>query len=156
VQITDGFSVASVLTAHSLLRHCWPQNTDKIEFVATEHFWMSGMYWGLTAMHILGRLHEMDERAIIDWVLSCQHPNGGFGGSSRNDPHLLYTLSAVQILALFDKLHLVDAERIGKCKAMSVADEALDAAHAEVDFTSTIVGISPAITICRPGVPSAA
>jgi geranylgeranyl transferase type-2 subunit beta len=84
---------------------------------------MSGMYWGLTAMHILGRLHEMDERAIIDWVLSCQHPNGGFGGSSRNDPHLLYTLSAVQILALFDKLHLVDADRIGKCKPIVVQHE---------------------------------
>ncbi|GFH29111.1 geranylgeranyl transferase type-2 subunit beta, partial [Haematococcus lacustris] len=88
------------------------ENTDKIEFVATEHFWMSGMYWGLTAMSLLGKLEDMDEAAITSWVLSCQHECGGFGGSSRNDPHLLYTLSAVQILALYDKLHLVDAQRI--------------------------------------------
>lgn len=93
------------------------QNTEKIEFVATEHFWMSGMYWGLTAMHLLDRLHEMDQAAITGWVLSCQHANGGFGGSARNDPHLLYTLSAVQIMALFDKLDLLDAPRIAACES---------------------------------------
>ena len=26
-----------------------------MEAVATEHFWMSGIYWGLAAMHLLGR-----------------------------------------------------------------------------------------------------
>lgn len=30
-----------------------------------------------------------------------------FGGSVGHDPHLLYTLSAIQILALFDKLDLI-------------------------------------------------
>ncbi|GFH15685.1 uncharacterized protein HaLaN_11957 [Haematococcus lacustris] len=49
------------------------ENTDKIEFVATEHFWMGGMYWGLTAMSLLGKLEDMDEAAITSWVLSCQH-----------------------------------------------------------------------------------
>ena len=24
-----------------------------------EHFWLSGMYWGLTALHLLDRLHEV-------------------------------------------------------------------------------------------------
>lgn len=76
---------------------------------------MSGMYWGLTAMHLLGRLHEMDEDAIVAWVLRCQHTGGGFGGSERNDPHMLYTLSAVQILALYDKLDLLDADRVVAC-----------------------------------------
>jgi geranylgeranyl transferase type-2 subunit beta len=44
------------------------QGADKLEHVATEHFWMSGMYWGLTAMALLGRLHEMDTAKILDWV----------------------------------------------------------------------------------------
>lgn len=44
------------------------QGADKLEHVATEHFWMSGMYWGLTAMALLGRLDDMDTAKIIDWV----------------------------------------------------------------------------------------
>jgi hypothetical protein len=72
---------------------------------------MSGMYWGLTAMHLLGRLDEMDKDTIIAWIQRSQHESGGFGGSERNDAHMLYTLSAVQILALFDRLDLVDADK---------------------------------------------
>jgi geranylgeranyl transferase type-2 subunit beta len=77
---------------------------------------MSGMYWGLSAMYLLGRLGDMDKDAILAWVLRCQHPDGGFGGSERNDSHILYTLSAVQILALYDELCLVDAERVASCE----------------------------------------
>ena len=35
-----------------------------------------------------------------------------FGGNVNHDPHILYTLSAVQILVLFDSLHLVDVQKI--------------------------------------------
>ncbi len=53
------------------------QQTDTFEFYATEHFRLSGVYWGLTAMALLGRLHEMDGDAIVAWVLSCQvRPQG--------------------------------------------------------------------------------
>jgi hypothetical protein len=85
--------------------------------VATEHFWMSGMYWGLTALYLAGKLDELDSSLILDWVMRCQHKeSGGFGGSERNDPHLLYTLSAIQILALYDRLDLVDAEQVTSCE----------------------------------------
>ena len=52
-------------------------------------------------------------------VLKCQHSSGGFGGSERHDPHMLYTVSAVQVLALYDKLHLLDVDRAVKCKLCS-------------------------------------
>jgi hypothetical protein len=29
---------------------------------------MSGMYWGLTAMELMGRLGDMDTAKILDWV----------------------------------------------------------------------------------------
>eukprot|EP00983_Pelagomonas_calceolata_P068335 1149880-Pelagomonas_calceolata.AAC.3 len=61
-------------------------------------------------------------QAIVPWVLSCQHSNGGFGGSSRNDPHMLYTLSAVQILALCNQLDLVDADKVANCKVANYVD----------------------------------
>ena len=68
-----------------------PQSKDSFEYFATEHFRMSGVYWGLTALHLLGRADALDGPAIIDWVLACQCPCGGWGGSERHDPHLLYT-----------------------------------------------------------------
>eukprot|EP00878_Enallax_costatus_P035648 GHUV01039835.1.p1 GENE.GHUV01039835.1~~GHUV01039835.1.p1 ORF type:complete len:200 (+),score=44.68 GHUV01039835.1:188-787(+) len=91
------------------------EGADKLEHVATEHFWMSGMYWGLTAMDLMGRLHEMDTARIVEWVMSCYHPDdGGFGASPRNDSHMLSTLSALQILALLDELHRADADAVLK------------------------------------------
>lgn len=92
------------------------QNTTSFEFYATEHFRMSGVYWGLTGLHLLGRLDLMDRGKVVAWVLRCQHEGGGFGGSERHDAHLLYTLSALQILALYDELHRVNADTVAHCE----------------------------------------
>jgi geranylgeranyl transferase type-2 subunit beta len=35
-----------------------------------------------------------------------------FGGNTLHDPHILYTLSALQILALYDELARVDKEKV--------------------------------------------
>ncbi|KAL2894308.1 Geranylgeranyl transferase type-2 subunit beta 2, partial [Bienertia sinuspersici] len=35
-----------------------------------------------------------------------------FGGNVAHDPHILYTLSAIQVLALFDKLHVLDIAKV--------------------------------------------
>lgn len=75
------------------------QNRDSFEYFATEHFRMSGVYWGLTALHLLGRADALPAEELVAWVLACQRPGGGFGGSERHDPHLLYTLSALQASA---------------------------------------------------------
>ena len=80
---------------------------------------MSGVYWGLTALCLVGHLDCMDEEAIVQWVLESQHADGGFGGSPRHDSHMLYTCSALQVLALYQKLHLVDAEKTIHCKSAS-------------------------------------
>ena len=52
---------------------------SSFEFVVTQHLRMSGVYWGLTAMCILGQNHklEMLSDAIVDWVISCQHEESG-------------------------------------------------------------------------------
>ena len=41
---------------------------------------------------------------------------GGYGGSQGHDAHLLYTLSAVQVFALFNALDELDADKIATCK----------------------------------------
>ena len=96
------------------------------EGAVTEHLRMSGVYWSLTALSLLrspdqvdslmGLTFPMDPRpSLVDWVMSCYDPRtGGFGGNVGHDAHLLYTLSAIQILALADALDKVDVEAVTK------------------------------------------
>ena len=58
---------------------------------------MSGVYWGLTSMFLMNKQDMMEKDEIIEFVKSCQHENGGFSASHNHDPHLLYTLSAIQV-----------------------------------------------------------
>lgn len=76
---------------------------------------MSGVYWGLSALNLLGTDDSLDKSELLDWVMDCYKDCGGFGASERNDPHLLYTLSALQILVMLDSLHLADADKIVSC-----------------------------------------
>ena len=85
---------------------------DTFSYWVTEHLRMSGVYWGLSAMALLNSLDEMERQVGIDFVLSCQHEEGGFAGNIGHDPHLLYTLSAVQILCLFDALSVLDIPKV--------------------------------------------
>jgi geranylgeranyl transferase type-2 subunit beta len=87
------------------------------EGAVTEHLRMSGIYWSLTALHILLPTKQVDalmavittptttegssSTSIVDWVWTCYQPStGSFGGNTGHEGHLLYTLSALQILAL--------------------------------------------------------
>ena len=86
------------------------------EGAVTEHLRMSGVYWSLTALSLMKSPAEVDQLmglttakgdrpSIVDWVLQCHDArSGGFGGNVGHDGHLLYTLSAIQILALADAL----------------------------------------------------
>ena len=50
-------------------------------------------------------------------MLSCQHESGGFGAAAGHDPHMLYTVSAVQILVMIDAVdELIRQNRGGKEK----------------------------------------
>uniref|UniRef100_A0A8V0ZQH0 Geranylgeranyl transferase type II subunit beta n=1 Tax=Gallus gallus TaxID=9031 RepID=A0A8V0ZQH0_CHICK len=69
---------------------------DDYEYCMSEYLRMSGVYWGLTAMDLMGQLHRMNKEEILAFIKSCQHECGGISASIGHDPHLLYTLSAVQ------------------------------------------------------------
>ncbi|CAF9925969.1 MAG: hypothetical protein HETSPECPRED_006218 [Heterodermia speciosa] len=85
---------------------------DELEYWLTEHLRLNGVYWGLTALHLLGRPDALPHRETIDFVLSCQHNNGGFGAAPGHDAHMLYTVSAVQILVTIDAVE--ELEKHGK------------------------------------------
>ena len=49
-------------------------------------------------MDLMGQLHRMSKDEVIDFVQKCQDPEtGGFAPTLHHDPHLLYTLSALQV-----------------------------------------------------------
>lgn len=71
---------------------------------------MNGLYWGLTACHLLGRPDALPRPDVVDFVLSCLHDSGGFGAAPKHDAHLLSTVSAVQILATLDAFGDLEAK----------------------------------------------
>ncbi|KAK1310698.1 hypothetical protein QJS10_CPA08g01408 [Acorus calamus] len=91
------------------------KRSNDLESLVMDHLKLSGAYWGLTTLHLLGRLSSVDQDRIIDWVLKCQHESGGFAGNVGHDPHILHTLSAVQVLALFDRMDVLDVDKLCSC-----------------------------------------
>ena len=56
-------------------------DTSSFEFVVSQHFRMSGVYWGLTALSVLGIdiKKEMDMVPLLEWLMNCQDPiSGGY------------------------------------------------------------------------------
>ena len=92
-----------------------------MEYWLTEHLRLNGLYWGLTASFLLGRPDTLPRQGVVDFVLSCFHENGGFGAAPDHDAHMLYTVTAVQILVTLDALPDLDARhvdgrlRVGHC-----------------------------------------
>ncbi|KAL1533169.1 Geranylgeranyl transferase type-2 subunit beta 1, variant 2 [Salvia divinorum] len=84
---------------------------DDFASVVMEHLRLNGAYWGLTTLDVLGKLDAVDQDEVVSWIMQCQDQSGGFGGNIGHDPHLLYTLSAIQVLALFDKIDVLDIEK---------------------------------------------
>ncbi|KAH6691565.1 terpenoid cyclases/protein prenyltransferase alpha-alpha toroid [Plectosphaerella plurivora] len=77
---------------------------DEYEYWLTEHLRLNGLYWGLTSLFLLGQPDALPRSEVIDFVLSCQHENGGFGAAPGHDAHMLSTVSAIQILTTLDAL----------------------------------------------------
>ncbi|XRB03716.1 geranylgeranyl transferase type-2 subunit beta [Pycnococcus provasolii] len=86
-------------------------STTVFELAAASHLRMSGAYWGLCALSLIRKTNAMDTNALVEWVASCQHSDsGGFGADTNHDAHILYTLSAVQILAIVDRMDAIDVK----------------------------------------------
>ncbi|KAI6785564.1 Geranylgeranyl transferase type-2 subunit beta-like protein [Emericellopsis cladophorae] len=89
---------------------------DELDYWLTEHLRLNGVYWGLTALHLLGHPDALPRDETLDFVLSCQHESGGFGAAPGHDAHMLSTVSAVQILAMVDGFDELDRRGRGKAQ----------------------------------------
>ncbi|TRY84156.1 hypothetical protein DNTS_026052 [Danionella cerebrum] len=101
-----------LLDKHADYIAAYGSKKDDYEYTLSEYLRMSGIYWGLTVMDLMGQLSRMNRDEIIEFIKSCQHDCGGIGASIGHDPHLLYTLSAVQILSLYDSVNSIDVDKV--------------------------------------------
>lgn len=70
------------------------------EYGMTDYLRVSGMYWGLTALELMNHSHNLPEKEIVDFIKECQDKkSGGISGCYNHDPHLLHTLSAIQVMS---------------------------------------------------------
>ena len=74
---------------------------ETLEYWLSEHLRLNGVYWGTTALSLLGSSFEVDE--ITKFVESCFDTKaGGYGAFPGHDAHILSTLSAIQILTTYN------------------------------------------------------
>jgi geranylgeranyl transferase type-2 subunit beta len=85
---------------------------DSIGYYTSEHLKMGGAYWTIGSLACLDRLDEERKEEIVTFVGQCKAANGGYGGNINHDPHITNTHYAVLVLAMFDSLHLIDADEI--------------------------------------------
>ena len=66
---------------------------------------MSGLYWSLTFLDLCNSTDRFNRQDIVDFVKRNQRECGGFAPSDGHDPHLLYSLSALQVIAHITRLN---------------------------------------------------
>ena len=79
-------------------------NNRGFEWIISEYLRMSGIYWSLTALCLLDSEHLLPKEELLTFVKSCLHKSGGFSAAPGHYPSIIYTLSAIQILKIFDVL----------------------------------------------------
>lgn len=54
-------------------------DVESFEYLVTQHLRMSGVYWGLTAMALLGQdlKAEPSYPGMVEWILKCQDKESG-------------------------------------------------------------------------------
>ncbi|KAG6371798.1 rab geranylgeranyltransferase [Boletus reticuloceps] len=108
-------SLGNVSASHTLYHVLFTiiQNKDDLAYHLTAHLRMNAIYWGLTALCIMGHKNALDREEMIEYVMSCwDEEAGGFGAHPDHDAHILSTLSAIQILVTQDALDRLDVDRV--------------------------------------------
>ncbi|KAF8213591.1 terpenoid cyclases/protein prenyltransferase alpha-alpha toroid [Mycena galopus ATCC 62051] len=90
-------------------------STDDLAYHLTAHLRLNAIYWGLTALFTMGHPEALVKEDVIQFIESCWDERAGaFGAHPGHDAHIHPTLSAIQILVMYDALDRLDAPRVTK------------------------------------------
>jgi geranylgeranyl transferase type-2 subunit beta len=87
------------------------RDRESYEYVMSEHLRMSGLYWCLGALDVMGETDKADREFILDFITKNQNADGGFAAAENHDSHILHTLSAIQVLVIYNALDGVDTDK---------------------------------------------
>ncbi|KAI0980348.1 hypothetical protein GJ496_005157 [Pomphorhynchus laevis] len=87
---------------------------DKDAYIMSDYLRVSGIYWAFTSLQIMKHNRSPDSTIIQTIVNDCfdRKMSGGFRAWVNHEPHLLFTLSSIQILITADKMDLIDDKRV--------------------------------------------
>ena len=79
--------------------------TDRgFEWTMSEYLRMSGIYWSLTALHIIGEHDKLPRAELVNFVKSCQMESGGFCPAPGHHESIVYTLSVCQSHGYYEQI----------------------------------------------------
>ncbi|KAJ3828595.1 rab geranylgeranyltransferase [Lentinula raphanica] len=91
------------------------KNKNDLMYHLTAHLRMNAIYWGLTAICIMGHREALNRDEMVEYVMNCwDEETGGFGAHPDHDAHILSTLSAIQILVTQDAIDRLNIDRVAK------------------------------------------
>lgn len=67
-----------------------------------EHLRLSGAYWGLTTLDLLGQLDAVDADEVISWIMKCQHESGFKNEFLCSSAHFISATLLLLLFLLFD------------------------------------------------------
>ncbi|KYN01086.1 Geranylgeranyl transferase type-2 subunit beta [Cyphomyrmex costatus] len=90
----------------------------RYNYSQTEHMRMSGMYWGLTALDLMGKLEQTNKEEVLEFIRQCQSDSGGisatdgsFEGDQWGEIDVRFSFCAVATLSLLNRLDAIDVEK---------------------------------------------
>lgn len=66
------------------------------------------------ALSIAGRLDEIDQDLLGDWLCERQLPNGGLNGRPEKLEDVCYSWWVLSSLAMIDRLHWIDGDKLSR------------------------------------------
>lgn len=113
VRLSDTVPTTLLLDKHIQFICEFGKSRDTYVYGMSDYLRLSGMYWSLTALDLMGASDKMQAADVVAYIASCQDPrSGGFSASVGHDPHLLHTLSAIQLLCMYDRLDAIAVDGV--------------------------------------------
>ncbi|KAG9396640.1 Prenyltransferase-like [Carpediemonas membranifera] len=104
-------SVSLELEKHRRFIVGFSGSSDSLQHSLSDYLRINGIYWSLCGLSLMDPEYirsDFNEEEIISFTLACRNGTGGFGGFPGFDASLVYTLSAIQVLALYDALDRIE------------------------------------------------